>query len=212
MLLTGSDQDPLRLLPGAEKWCCFSSGRTGARTVRADSPDHRQRGSRSRAEGPRRHRTHPPLWLYTAEQENVAPAVEKEFVAKVFEHYYSEIPNVQIPLSMPLTSNGSEPVPRPPIVVADRRGIVRLYHPGANERRLSARRHPAAPRSYAIIFNMKTFGASLLVLLCLLFIRVPQVSAATAETGAPHRSSERASKSRSPTRSSSSIFWVRIKS
>ncbi len=70
------------------------------------------------------------LYGYTAQDDNAAPAVEKPFIAKVFEHYYSAIPNAQIPLD---TGNferfGASTTPT--LVVADKHGIVRLYHPGA---------------------------------------------------------------------------------
>jgi thiol-disulfide isomerase/thioredoxin len=69
------------------------------------------------------------LYGYTAQNEHASAAEEKAFVQKVFERYYAAIPHVQVPLD---ASNfdrfGASTTPT--IVLADRRGIVRLYHPG----------------------------------------------------------------------------------
>ena len=76
------------------------------------------------------------LYGYTAEAENVPPALEKPFIAKVFERYYADIPNAPVPID---TSNFDRfgVSTTPTIVVADKGGIVRLYHPGAmNEKAL----------------------------------------------------------------------------
>jgi thiol-disulfide isomerase/thioredoxin len=66
---------------------------------------------------------------YTAEDEHASPAKETAFIQRVFEKYYSSIPNVRVPLD---DSNferfGTSTTPT--IVVVDRHGIVRLYHPG----------------------------------------------------------------------------------
>ncbi len=70
------------------------------------------------------------LYGYTAQEEHAAPATELPFVKKVFEKYYSGIPKVQVPVD---TTNfqrfGASTTPT--IVLVDRQGIVRLYHPGA---------------------------------------------------------------------------------
>ncbi len=69
------------------------------------------------------------LYGYTADQDNAPPAIEKAFAAKVFEKYYSSIPNVQVPLdSGNFERFGASTTPT--LVLVDRRGIVKLYHPG----------------------------------------------------------------------------------
>ena len=86
------------------------------------------------------------LYGYTAEQDTAAPAVEKPFVEKVFQHYYAGIPNAQVPLD---ASNFERfgATTTPTIVIADRRGIVRLYHPGAmDEQSLRAALAPLLAR------------------------------------------------------------------
>lgn len=66
---------------------------------------------------------------YTAEEDNVPPAKETQYIQRVFDRYYAAIPKAQVPLD---ASNferfGASTTPT--IVVVDRRGIVRLYHPG----------------------------------------------------------------------------------
>lgn len=66
---------------------------------------------------------------YTAQEEHANPALETPFIEKVYAKYYSAIPNVGVPLS---TANFERfgVSTTPTIVVVDRRGIVRLYHPG----------------------------------------------------------------------------------
>ncbi|MBV9499218.1 MAG: TlpA family protein disulfide reductase [Acidobacteriaceae bacterium] len=70
------------------------------------------------------------LYGYTAQEENAPPATELPFVKKVFEKYYAGIPQLQVPVN---TANfqrfGASTTPT--IVLVDRQGIVRLYHPGA---------------------------------------------------------------------------------
>lgn len=69
------------------------------------------------------------LYGYTAEDENAPPAQEKAFVQKVFDRYYADIPNVQVPLDAGNFGRfGASTTPT--IVLIDRRGIVQLYHPG----------------------------------------------------------------------------------
>ncbi len=69
------------------------------------------------------------LYGYTAQEETASPASEKQFIDQVFQHYYAAIPKVVVPLD---TSNFERfgVSTTPTIVAADRRGIVRLYHPG----------------------------------------------------------------------------------
>jgi thiol-disulfide isomerase/thioredoxin len=70
------------------------------------------------------------LYGYTAEEDHAAPTIERPFVDKVYEHYYAGIPNAGVPLD---TGNFDRfgVSTTPTIVLVDRRGIVRLYHPGA---------------------------------------------------------------------------------
>jgi len=66
---------------------------------------------------------------YTPRNENAPPAEEKAFIEQVFSRFYSAIPQVSVPLD---NSNferfGASTTPT--LVLTDRRGIVRLYHPG----------------------------------------------------------------------------------
>ncbi len=70
------------------------------------------------------------LYGYTAQEEHAPPATELPFIKKVFEKYYAGIPHLQAPVN---TANfqrfGASTTPT--IVLVDRQGIVRLYHPGA---------------------------------------------------------------------------------
>jgi thiol-disulfide isomerase/thioredoxin len=66
---------------------------------------------------------------YTAVNEHAPLAEETAFIQKVFEKYYSSIPKVQVPLNDGNFERfGASTTPT--IVLVDRRGIVRLYHPG----------------------------------------------------------------------------------
>lgn len=69
---------------------------------------------------------------YTAEEEHASPAQETPFIEKVYAKYYSAIPNAAVPLD---TANFERfgVSTTPTIVLVDRLGIVRLYHPGAME-------------------------------------------------------------------------------
>ena len=70
------------------------------------------------------------LYGYTPQDDPATRDQEKTFIEKVYSRFYADIPNLQVPL-------GEENFDRfgasttPTIVLADRRGIVRLYHPGA---------------------------------------------------------------------------------
>jgi thiol-disulfide isomerase/thioredoxin len=66
---------------------------------------------------------------YTMDDDHAPPAKETPFIAKVFERYYSSIPNVHVPLDAGNFERfGASTTPT--IVLVDRRGIVKLYHPG----------------------------------------------------------------------------------
>lgn len=75
------------------------------------------------------------LYGYTAEEEHAPPAVETPFVDKVYAHYYAGIPNAGVPLD-PGNFERFGVSTTPTIVLVDRRGIVRLYHPGAMDEKL----------------------------------------------------------------------------
>ncbi|MBV9158600.1 MAG: TlpA family protein disulfide reductase [Acidobacteriaceae bacterium] len=69
------------------------------------------------------------LYGYTATDEHAAPSEEKPFIEKVYERYYGGIPNAQVPVDESNFQRFGVST-TPTIVVVDRRGIVRLYHPG----------------------------------------------------------------------------------
>lgn len=72
------------------------------------------------------------LYGYTAQEEHAPPAVELPFVQKVYEKYYSTIPNAPVPVDAGNFQRfGASTTPT--IVLVDRQGIVRLYNPGAME-------------------------------------------------------------------------------
>lgn len=70
------------------------------------------------------------LYGYTAQEDHAAPSVEMPFIKQVYEKYYSQIPKADVPVdSDNFQRFGASTTPT--IVVIDRQGIVRLYHPGA---------------------------------------------------------------------------------
>ncbi len=69
------------------------------------------------------------LYGYTAQEEVASPASEKSYIDQVFQHYYSAIPNVIAPLDGSNFDRFGVST-TPTLVIADRHGIVRLYHPG----------------------------------------------------------------------------------
>ncbi|HTU48707.1 MAG TPA: TlpA disulfide reductase family protein [Bryobacteraceae bacterium] len=79
---------------------------------------------------------------YTAEEEHAAPATETAFIQKVYDQLYSQIPGIQVPLDAGNFERfGASTIPT--LVVVDRRGIVRLYHPGVmDEKALRAAIEP----------------------------------------------------------------------
>ncbi len=70
------------------------------------------------------------LYGYTAAKESAAPAEELKYIEAVRQRFYAPLEDVPAPLS---TGNflryGASTTPT--IVLIDRKGIVRLYHPGA---------------------------------------------------------------------------------
>ena len=67
---------------------------------------------------------------YTAQQETVTPAEEKLVMDEVFQRFYAGIPQVVEPVDASNFDRFGVST-TPTIVVADRRGLVTLYHPGA---------------------------------------------------------------------------------
>jgi thiol-disulfide isomerase/thioredoxin len=75
---------------------------------------------------------------YVARGEDATPAVERPYIEQIRRQFYPMLDNTPIPLSAAnfLTYGAST---TPTIVLLDRAGIVRLYHPGAmQEQELSA--------------------------------------------------------------------------
>jgi thiol-disulfide isomerase/thioredoxin len=70
------------------------------------------------------------LYGYTAQSDTASPDEELAWTRRVFDRFYSDLPGVSVPVSAAdFRSYGASTVPT--IVVIDRAGIVRLYHPGA---------------------------------------------------------------------------------
>lgn len=66
---------------------------------------------------------------YTASEEHAAPEAELAFIRKVYDRFYSDIPNAGIPLDgVNFEKFGVSTTPT--LVLVDRHGVVRLYHPG----------------------------------------------------------------------------------
>jgi thiol-disulfide isomerase/thioredoxin len=66
---------------------------------------------------------------YTFDDDHAPAAKETPFITKVFEHYYGQIPLDGVPVDAGNFQRfGASTTPT--IVLVDRRGIVRLYHPG----------------------------------------------------------------------------------
>ncbi len=66
---------------------------------------------------------------YTADDDHAPPAKETPFITKVFDHYYAGVPTEGVPIDRGNFQRfGASTTPT--IVLVDRRGIVRLYHPG----------------------------------------------------------------------------------
>lgn len=73
------------------------------------------------------------LYGYTPADDHASPEQEKAFIEKVFQAFYSEIPGIEVPLgSENFERFGASTVPT--IVLVDRKGIIRLYHPGTMDR------------------------------------------------------------------------------
>ena len=112
----------------AGKFCCCSSGRTGAWTARPKRPSLRSSRANCAPKGlvviaPTR------LYGYTAEDENAAARDRDRVCRQSVRAYYSGIPNARVPLDAGNFERFGVST-TPTIVLVDRRGIVRLYHPG----------------------------------------------------------------------------------
>ena len=76
---------------------------------------------------------------YVAGGEEAAPATEKQYIDQVRRRYYAALADMPVPLSAAnfLTYGAST---TPTLILIDRAGVVRFYHPGAaSEPELSAR-------------------------------------------------------------------------
>jgi len=87
------------------------------------------------------------LYGYTQAGQDAIPEAERPYIRKVFEQYYAIIPNMPAPVSsVNFEVYGASTTPT--LVVIDRQGIVRLYHPGRMpESELRAAIEPLLPRA-----------------------------------------------------------------
>ncbi len=69
---------------------------------------------------------------YTAEDEHAPAGKEMSFIEKVYAKYYANIPNAGVPVDAANFEHFGVST-TPTIVLVDRHGVVRLYHPGAME-------------------------------------------------------------------------------
>lgn len=66
---------------------------------------------------------------YAAQGDEAAPEREKQYISEVFGKYYRSLPDMPVPLDAAnFDTYGASTTPT--IVLIDRKGIVRLYHPG----------------------------------------------------------------------------------
>ena len=70
------------------------------------------------------------LYGYVAGGQEATPEVETKYVAQVCRRFYSGVPLLATPMSMENFKNYGATT-TPTLVVIDRQGIVRLYHPGS---------------------------------------------------------------------------------
>ncbi len=84
---------------------------------------------------------------YAARGEDATPEVERQYIVKVLADHYSSLGRMPVPLdNETFMSYGSSTTPT--LVLVDRKGIVRLYHPGAMSfDELSAKVREALPSS-----------------------------------------------------------------
>jgi thiol-disulfide isomerase/thioredoxin len=79
------------------------------------------------------------LYGYAADGEDASPAIEKQYIEKVRRQFYSALATMPVPVSAAnFQTYGASTTPT--LVLIDRAGIVRMYHPGAMpESELSAK-------------------------------------------------------------------------
>src|SRR4029077_2838536 len=79
------------------------------------------------------------LYGYVAGGEDAPPAKEKLYIEEVRRRYYAALPGMSVPLSAAnFIAYGASTTPT--LVLIDRAGVVRYYHPGAvPEAELSAK-------------------------------------------------------------------------
>jgi thiol-disulfide isomerase/thioredoxin len=79
------------------------------------------------------------LYGYVAGGNEAAPAIEKQYIDQMRRRYYAALADMPVPIGATnfLTYGAST---TPTLILIDRAGVVRFYHPGAaSERELSAR-------------------------------------------------------------------------
>jgi thiol-disulfide isomerase/thioredoxin len=69
------------------------------------------------------------LYGYAAGGADTTPEAERKYIGEIFDKYYSFIPGIVVPLD-PVDFDTYGVSTTPTVVVVDRHGIVRLYHPG----------------------------------------------------------------------------------
>jgi thiol-disulfide isomerase/thioredoxin len=70
------------------------------------------------------------LYGFAAGGDKASPVDERQYIKKVFDRFYAQIPHLFVPVGEKnFDTYGASTTPT--IVLIDRRGIVRLYHPGA---------------------------------------------------------------------------------
>lgn len=86
------------------------------------------------------------LYGYTRAGQDAIPEDERPYIRQIFQQYYAMIPNMAVPVSsVNFETFGASTTPT--LVVVDRQGIVRLYHPGRMaESELRAVIEPLLPR------------------------------------------------------------------
>jgi thiol-disulfide isomerase/thioredoxin len=79
------------------------------------------------------------LYGYAAGGEEAAPAIEQQYIEQVRRRYYASVADMPVPLSAAnFLAYGASTTPT--LILIDRAGVVRFYHPGAaSEAELSAR-------------------------------------------------------------------------
>ncbi len=110
----------------------------GCPDCKADAPIMARVAKEFEKRGSTRHSAVIKLYGYTLTSDPADPATEKAFILRVFDQFYSSIPNVSVPFSaVNFDCFGASTTPT--VVIADRQGIKAFYHPGTlNEEQLRA--------------------------------------------------------------------------